>query len=142
MHTLARRRKGRSLMPAVVLAAFAVGGLLVLAARELGRSRRRARRRALLAPPPDESAAHPIAPPAMARLDAEAVDELRERPRPVDPAEAARILGLAAEALAALNIPVTRAPDGQVAYDSWEIVHWVEVRQTDPAGFEARIENR
>ena len=130
------------MMPAVVLAAFAVGGLLVLAARELARSRRRARRRVLLAPPPDESAAHPIAPPAMARLDAEAVDELRERPRPVDPTEAARILGLAAEALAALNIPVTRAPDGQVAYDSWEIVHWVDVRQTDPAGFEARIENR
>ena len=129
-------------MPAVVLAAFAVGALLLLAARELGRSRRRARRRALLAPPPDESAAHPIAPPAMSQLDTEAVDELRERPRPVDPAEAARILGLAAEALAALNIPVTRAPDGRVAYDSWEIVHWVEVRQTDPAGFEARIENR
>jgi hypothetical protein len=78
----------------------------------------------------------------MAQLDAEAVDELRERPRPVDPAEAARILGLAAEALAALNIPVTRAPDGQVAYDSWEIVHWVDVRRTDPARFEARIENR
>ena len=74
--------------------------------------------------------------------DDAAVEELRERPRPVGPGEAARILGVAPEALASLNLPVTPAPDGGVVYDSWEIVHWVDVRRTDPAGFEARTARR
>ena len=115
---------------------FAVGALLVLAVRELGRSRRRARRRALLAAPPEvprtRRAARMAQPDGGGGRASRAAPSGRPRrscahPRP------------RAEALAALNIPVTRAPDGQVAYDSWEIVHWVEVRQTDPAGFEARF---
>ena len=139
MHTLALRRTGRSTTPALMLAALALAGLLALAAHELARVRRRARRRALLAVPSEQApAADAPEPPAVARADADAVDELRERPRPVSAEEAAYILGLGPDALASLNVPVTRAPDGRVVYDSWEIVHWLDVRQTDPAGFEAR----
>ncbi len=141
MHTLARRRRGRSITPALVLAVLAVAGLLALLARGLARGRRRARRRTLLTmpEPPLEPASEP---PAAALPDETAVDGLRERPRPVGAEEAARILGLAPEALAALNIPVTRGADGSAVYDSWEIVHWLDVRRTDPAGFEARTGGR
>jgi hypothetical protein len=140
MPTLTLRRRSPS--AAVLLALLAVAGLLALVTRELTRARRRARRRTVLSVPdePDESG---VEPSALDRLDAtypddEAVEDLRERPRPVSSDEAARILGVMPEALTSLNIPVTRAPDGQVAYDSWEIVHWVDFRHADPAGFEAR----
>jgi hypothetical protein len=104
----------------VLLAMLAVGGLLIVAARELARVRRRARRRRLLTVPGESEASEPAASdhPDAANPDDDAVEELRERPRPVRPDEAARILGVVPETLASLNIPVTRAPDGQVAYDS------------------------
>ncbi len=136
--TLALRRTGRFTTPALGFAALALAALLALAARELARVRRRARRRALLAVPGQAPADAPE-PPAVAHADADAVEELRERPRPVSAEEAAYILGLAPDALTSLNIPVTRAPNGRVVYDSGEIVHWLEVRQTDPARFESRI---
>jgi hypothetical protein len=139
MHTLARRRTGRSITPALVFAALALAGLVVLAARELARVRRRARRRALLAVPEQAPTADAPELSAVAYADEDALEELRERPRPVSAEEAGDILGLPPDALASLNIPVTRAPDGRVVYDSWEIVHWLDVRQTDPAGFEARM---
>lgn len=141
MDRLARRLWGRSPTPAFVLVVLAVAGLLALLARGLTRGRRRARRRALLTipEPPLEPASEP---PAAGVTDQAAVDGLRERPRPVGAEEAARILGLAPEALAALNIPVTRGAEGRAVYDSWEIVHWLDVRRTDPAGFEARTGGR
>ncbi|MGH7628927.1 MAG: hypothetical protein ACREOF_05980 [Gemmatimonadales bacterium] len=141
MDRLARRLWGRSPTPAFVLVVLAVGGLLALLARGLTRGRRRARRRALLTipEPPLEPASEP---PAAGVTDQAAVDGLRERPRPVGAEEAARILGLAPEALAALNIPVTRGAEGRAVYDSWEIVHWLDLRRTDPAGFESRTGGR
>jgi hypothetical protein len=142
MRSLTRRSGGRSSTPALVLAALAVAALVGLVVRGLGRARRRARRRELLAAPPQEPAWEAAEPPGVAYPDEALVEELRERPRPVGTDEAAQILGLGSEALASLNIPVTRAPDGRVVYDSWEIVHWVDVRRTDPAGFEARIGGR
>jgi hypothetical protein len=105
---------------------LAVVGLLALAAQRLARSRRRTRRRRLLAIPNDGP-------------EAQAVEELRERPRPVPADEAARILGVEAETLTALKIPATPGPDGGVVYDSWEIVHWVERRRSDPAAFAALV---
>jgi hypothetical protein len=146
MHMLMGHRQGRSSTPALVLAALAVAGLLAYAARELARGRRRAHRRTLLAVP-EERQPHAIGSGVpenqhAVHPDDAAVEELRERPRPVGPGEAARILGVAPEALASLNLPATPAPDGRVVYDSWEIVHWVDVRRTDPAGFEARTARR
>jgi hypothetical protein len=88
--------------------------------------------------PPDESASRPLEGLAEPAPDQRAVDELRRRPRAIGEAEAARILGLAPGTLASLNIPVTRAPDGAGVYDSWEIVHWVDVLRADPAGLELR----
>ncbi|HET8624559.1 MAG TPA: hypothetical protein VFM14_13430 [Gemmatimonadales bacterium] len=122
---------------ALVLAALAVAGLVVFAARLLARSRRRSRRRTLLALPDDaldEAASLPAGAEATDPLD-----DLRDHPRPIGADEAARLLGLEAGDLAALNIPVTPAPDGSVVYDSWEIVHWEEQRRADPATFAARV---
>jgi hypothetical protein len=119
----------------MLLSALALAGLLVVAARGLGRSRRRSRRRSLLAVPDDVS--DRLAAPDTGAVD-DLLDDLRERPRPIGADEAARILGLESDELAALNLPATPAPDGGVVYDSWEIVHWMEVRRADPAAFAAK----
>jgi hypothetical protein len=67
-----RRPRGFESTATLVLAALAFAGVLVLAAREVARSRRRSRRRALLAVPDDatESAWAPMGEP----------DTLHDRP--------------------------------------------------------------
>ncbi len=67
------------------------------------------------------------------------LDQLRNDPRPLSAEEAARILNLTPGQLAALDMPVTRVVDGVEIYDSWDVVHWLEVQRDDPARFEARI---
>lgn len=81
MRTHVHSRRGRSSLPAFLLAVLAVVALLALAGRSLTRSRRRARRRNLLAMPPQDDPEHPREPPTLAHPDEEAVNELREQPR-------------------------------------------------------------
>ncbi|HEU5169057.1 MAG TPA: hypothetical protein VFU46_00895 [Gemmatimonadales bacterium] len=129
-----RGRRARSRLAALAAGALGLLAIAALVRRVRLRAVRRERRRALLAFP--ESA---IIPPAPAAASEPVLEDLRHNPRPVAAEEAERILGLAPGQLTALKLPVTRDVDGREIYDSWEVVHWLDLKRTDPAAFEERV---
>jgi len=67
------------------------------------------------------------------------LQELESDPRPISATEAARVLNLRRDQLAALNLPVVKEVDGEEVYDSNQVVYWVRMQQADPAQFEERL---
>jgi hypothetical protein len=67
------------------------------------------------------------------------LEELQNDPRPLSASEAARILGLRPDQLAALNLPVVQEVDGEEVYDSADVIYWLRMQRSDPRQFARRI---